>query len=91
MRFEIPFFSILFFLIGVCFNSFSQIRVGVISTENTSCDNKLLEVQSLYSKGMYFESEKLLKDILQDCNLNRARKLDVYELLIKVGNDDSEF
>jgi hypothetical protein len=84
MRFITTIFLFVFFLIGICSFSYSQIRVGYIDLEeNSTCDNKLREAQSLYNKGMYFESEKLLNDVLKECEINKARKLEVYELLIK--------
>jgi len=80
-------FLFLIFLFAEINNLFSQkINIGsqsVGAVSQSDCDKIMEEAQNLFNTGMYFDSEKLLFEIKNNCHLNKLRRQDVYELLIK--------
>ncbi len=75
----------LLILLFVMTNAYSQLEDRAANSENKviECDKKLEEAQNLYSNGLYFETEKLLNEILSECKLSKTGKQDAYELLIR--------
>ncbi len=73
-----------FLLLTALANTFFAQRNVKIKFGDTENDKKFEEAQMLFNSSSYFESEKLLNEIIQTkFVLNKYHKQDVYELLIK--------
>jgi hypothetical protein len=82
-HFKIAHLLILFFMIYSAAYSQEDNKSRKAVKRTIECDKKLEEAQNLYASGLYFETEKLLNEILSECSLSKIGKQDAYELLIR--------